>query len=173
MSDAIKSQESTLGLLFDATSGFEHADREIKCRHCDQLVTADSYGTWQHVDTFDSACTDDEDSTFAAPSAPFVSELESVGVDVDDVNDSATEAIDEYALSVDTRTVLTVTLAIGGPTVYMSADVERDQYGTWTRDSRVTFVDSWAVPSETGLSDDSYLVTLFDRYVETYDGGES
>jgi len=168
MNDAIRSHETTLGLLFDATAGFEHADREIKCRHCDQLVTADSYGTWNHVESCDSPCTDDEDSTFAAPSAPFVSELESAGVDVDDVNDSATEAIDEYALSVDTRTVLTVTLAIGGPTVYMSADISRDQHGSWGRDSRVTFVDSWAVPSETGLSDDSYLVTLFDRYVETY-----
>jgi hypothetical protein len=168
MTDAIKSRESTLGLLFDATAGFEHADRDIKCCHCDQLVTADTYGTWTHVESCDSPCTDDEDSTFAAPSADDVAALESVGVDVDDVLESAQSAIDNYALEVSARTVLDVLLSYGGPTVRMSAPIERDQYGSWERTGTVEFVDSWAVPSETSLSDDSMLTTLFDRYVETY-----
>jgi hypothetical protein len=106
--------------------------------------------------------------TFAAPSADDVSALESVGVDVDDVLESAQQAIWEYALSAESRTVLDVTLAINGPTQWLSAPIERNQYGSWERVGRVEFHDSWAVPNETSLSDDTYLVTLFDQYVETY-----
>jgi len=221
MSDSIKSHEDTLQLLFDATSGFEHADRDIKCRHCDQLVTADSYGTWQHVESCDESCTvrpwhvpaeftvrpwigpadrapadvatcgtcglswDDSIGTewtpapsgrcpfeslheSATPSADDVAALESVGVDVDDVLESSQQAIWNYALEVSSRTVLDVLLTYGGPTVRLSAPIERDQYGTFERTGPVVFSDSWAVPSETTLHDDTYLVTLFDQYVETY-----
>ncbi len=104
----------------------------------------------------------------AAPSADDVAALESAGVDVDDVLESAQQAIWEYALSAESRTVLDVTLAINGPTQWLSAPIERTQYGSWERVGPVEFLDSWAVPSETTLSDDTYLVTLFDQHVESY-----
>jgi hypothetical protein len=92
--------------------------------------------------------------------------LDMLGVDVDNAEDSAREALDAYDLEASTSTILTVTLAVGGPTQTMSAKVVKEQYG-WQRDSRVTFSDSWAVPSETELPDESPLVQLFDERVET------
>lgn len=90
-------------------------------------------------------------------------ELESLGVDTDDTEESARDALNSYALEASTSTVLTVTLAIGGPTQYLSATVERWVHGGWSRTNSVTFFDSWAVPNETVLADDSPLVTFFDN----------
>lgn len=105
--------------------------------------------------------------------ASFARELDALGVDVsgdqDDVNESAQEALWNYALSVETRTVVRVVLGIGGPTTFMEADVSKGEY-SWERDGAVTFFDSWAVPQETSLADDSALVRLFDQYLETFDG---
>jgi hypothetical protein len=169
MSDAVRSHETTLELLHDASAGLQFSELLVVCRHCDQLIHADRYSTWIHDESCSEACNDEsEDSTFAAPTDDMVSMLESVGADPDDMEESTMSAIDNYALSVETETVLRVQLSVGGPTVEMTAVISRDQYGSWSRDSRVTFYDSWAVPNETGLSDDSYLVTLFDRFVETY-----
>lgn len=89
-------------------------------------------------------------------------DLESLGVDTDDTEESARDALNSYALEASTSTVLTVTLAVGGPTQYLSATVERGQHG-WERAGDVTFFDSWAVPNETVLTDDSSLVTFFDN----------
>lgn len=100
-------------------------------------------------------------------------DLESLGVDAQDVEESARDALNSYALEASTSTVLTVTLAIGGPTQYLSATVERDQHGGWERTNSVTFFDSWAVPNETVLADDSPLVTFFDNeHVELMAEGE-
>lgn len=90
-------------------------------------------------------------------------ELESLGVDSDDAEESARDALTGYALDADTSTILTVTLAINGPTQHLSAKVERTEHGGWERTGDVTYVDSWAVPTETVLADDSPLVTFFDN----------
>jgi hypothetical protein len=90
-------------------------------------------------------------------------ELEALGVDAGDTEESARDALDSYALGASTSTVLTVTLAVGGPTQYLSATVERGEHGGWERTTNVTFFDSWAVPNETVLSDDSPLVKFFDN----------
>lgn len=94
--------------------------------------------------------------------------LSGLGVDPDNVDESAQEALYNYALEVSTSTVLTVTLAVGGPTQYMSAEIDRDTHGCWVRETPVTFFDSWAVPQETRLANDSAMTRLFDQYVETY-----
>jgi hypothetical protein len=94
--------------------------------------------------------------------------LDSLGVDVDDPEESARDAINSYALEATTKTVLTVTLAIGGPTQQLSATVERGKYG-WMLATTVVFFDSWAVPSEVQLPDDSPLVQLFIEHLDTLD----
>jgi hypothetical protein len=103
-----------------------------------------------------SAANGDADDTPAT-------ELEALGVDTEDTEESARDALDSYALGASTSTVLTVTLAVGGPTQYLSATVERGEHGGWERTTNVTFFDSWAVPNETVLADDSPLVTFFDN----------
>lgn len=102
-------------------------------------------------------------------------ELESLGVDLDDVADSADDAINNYALDVSVERILTVTLAIGGPTQYLSAPIAmaEGRSGTWERTGPITYFDSWAVPNlttvpETTVSDVTNLATFFDSYVETY-----
>lgn len=100
-------------------------------------------------------------------------ELDALGVDVDDIADSADEAIGNYALEVSTTVTLTVTLAIGGPTQYLSAPIEKHERGYWERTGPITYVDSWAVPSETTVpettvSDVTNLAAYFDSFVETY-----
>jgi hypothetical protein len=91
-------------------------------------------------------------------------ELAALGVDCDEIEDSARDALTAYALDVKTSTILTVTLAIGGPTQYLSAPVERrSKYGTWERTGPVTYFDSWAVPEATELNPDSPLVAFFDN----------
>lgn len=90
-------------------------------------------------------------------------ELDALGVDADNAEDSARDALIDYALSSDTTTVLTVTLAVGGPTQRLHATVERNRHGTWERISPVFFADSWAVPESTELNPDSRLVQFFDN----------
>lgn len=98
-------------------------------------------------------------------------ELDSLGVDLDEPEESAREALGAYALSAETSTILTVTLAIGGPTQSLSAPIERNQYGSWERTGPVTYTDSWAVPESTELSPDSPLVAFFDNeHVELMGG---
>lgn len=93
--------------------------------------------------------------------------LSMLGVDADDPGQSATDALNSYALSATITRTLTVSLALGGPTVLLSATVDGNEYGL-ERISSVTLFDSWAVPNETVLDDESALVRLFDEYVETY-----
>jgi len=90
-----------------------------------------------------------------------------LGIGVDDMEESAREAIGNYALSVESRVVLRVVLGIGGPTQYMEAPISRGAHG-WERDRAVTFVDSWACPDETVLNEESYLTRFFDEHVEFY-----
>jgi hypothetical protein len=86
--------------------------------------------------------------------------LDSLGVDVENVEESAAEALDAYALSVETLRFVDVVLGVGGPTVYLRAqvDAEADRVGA------VVLFDSWAVPQEVTLPDSSPLVDLFDRF---------
>jgi hypothetical protein len=165
MADAVRNHEATLDRLFDASGGFVNAD-PIECRHCGEAIEVDRFSTWLHVESCDESCADAD--TFAQPTEALVSELESIGVDVDNLEESATEALDQYGLSLEAQTVLTLTLAVGGPTVYLSAPVERDRFGSWERVDSVTFFDSWAVPRETVLSGDTSLVAMFDRHVESW-----
>jgi hypothetical protein len=90
-----------------------------------------------------------------------------LGIDVDDLEESARDALCSYALDVSTSTVLTVTLGVGGPTTYLSATIERVGHG-WERQTAVSFFHSWAVPNETTLPDDSSLVRMFDEHVEVH-----
>jgi hypothetical protein len=95
---------------------------------------------------------------------PMSAELDALGVDADNAEDSARDALTEYALAAETSTILTVTLSIGGPTQYLSAPVERrSKYGAWARTGPVTYFDSWAVPEATELNPDSPLVEFFDN----------
>lgn len=93
------------------------------------------------------------------------SEIEALGIGSENCEDQAREALDTYALDISTNILLTITLAVGGPTQLMSARIERDGNG-WERVGRVTYFDSWAQPHETELDDDSPLVMLFDEHVE-------
>jgi hypothetical protein len=102
-----------------------------------------------------------------------VEELDALGVDVDDIAESADGVIGNYALDASTTVTLTVTLAIGGPTQYLSAPIEKHDRGYWERVGPITYVDSWAVPSETTVSettvsDVTNLAAFFDSFVETY-----
>jgi hypothetical protein len=102
-------------------------------------------------------------------------ELDSLGVDVDNMFESADDAISNYALEVSVERILTVTLAIGGPTQYLSAPIAQveGRSGAWERTGPITYHDSWAVPNETTVpettvSDVTNLAAFFDSYVETY-----
>jgi hypothetical protein len=102
------------------------------------------------------------------PTASMLNALESHGVDVDNMEESAQEALDNYALETSVQRVFRMILAVGGPTQWLSAPIERETYG-WTRCAPVTFHDSWAVPQETFLPDESPLVALIDRAIEFYE----
>lgn len=102
-------------------------------------------------------------------------QLDALGVDVDNVFESADDAINNYALEVSVERIFTVTLAIGGPTQYLSAPIAQveGRSGSWERIGPITYVDSWAVPNETTVpettvSDVTNLAAFFDSYVETY-----
>lgn len=97
-------------------------------------------------------------------------ELDALGVntvDTESLSEGAYMAISAYPLEVSTSTVLTVTLAVGGPTQYLTANVSPLRHGGYTREGAVSFFDSWAVPQETVLPESSPLVQLFDTHAET------
>lgn len=135
-----------------------------------QHLMADSIASHEHNL---SVLFDARSSEFNPDVGLDVKELDALGVDVDNMVDSADDAINNYALEVSTTVTLTVTLAIGGPTQYLSAPIARDDRGYWERTGPITYVDSWAVPSETTVpettvSDVTNLAAFFDSFVETY-----
>lgn len=166
MADAVASHEETLGLLIDASSGFQHATPQPACRHCGEPIVFEH--VWQHAESCAERCDDGEADTRAEPSAELLAALDAHGVDVDDLQESADQAWNNYALSVETVRYVDVMLGIGGPTVYLRAQVVKGSYESWERSSDVELHDSWAVPSMTTVPEDSCLTALFDRFIETY-----
>jgi hypothetical protein len=165
IADSVNSRATNLDVLLAAAEGFENADIGLPCRHCGELVHVDDNGTWLHTATDDDDC--DENDTVAGIAGSMLDALDRLGVDVSNIRESAREAVDNYALEASVKRVFQLTLAVGGPTQWLSAPIERETYG-WTRCAPVTFHDSWAVPQETFLPDESPLVALIDRAIEYY-----
>jgi len=91
-------------------------------------------------------------------------DAESAGEEYEEQDPS--EFLNDWALSVDTKVLVTVWLTLGGPNVYIDCECSKDNYGQLGID-RATFVAAWGSDrKETRLDSSDALYAVAERYIE-------
>lgn len=93
-------------------------------------------------------------------------DAEREGVECEDGDPS--EAIDNYALSIDTRIHVEISLTLGGPNVWIDAEVSKSASGWSYELADATFHAAWGGDRvKRTLSTSDPLYTLAERYIES------